>query len=221
MLERGVLAVLLSYERVLPLLGFACALAPLPGRKMVLATALAVLGLWLGFVGREWLIALAVSGPTTWVRLSLPGPIACLAAGLVLAAPERAQFWLLPAAAVVIGAMLAVALKLVDPSFHDPNFLRGALAAAVWLVAAIALIGRRQAPSWLAIAVRIFGSWLIAIGLMLGAAIMIPRSAPAPPLAEPARPGDPVVPGARTRPGNDAPSPVPAAPPGFDPPRQP
>jgi hypothetical protein len=222
MLARGAVAVILSYERALPLLGLGCALALMRPAQAALGAALVALGLWLGFAARDWLIAAIVSGPATTSRLALPGPIACLAAGLVLAVPDRLRAWLLPLAALVIGAMLAIAIKLVDPSFHDPNFLRGAIAASVWLVAAIALTGRLCDRPWFRIALRIVGSWLIAIGLMLGAAILLPRpnigNIPQPPPQTFEPPGLPDM----ARPPGDAERPqVPSAPPGFDPPRQP
>jgi hypothetical protein len=93
----------------------------------------------------------------------------------------------LPPAATVAGAMLAIGIKLVDPSFHDPNFLRGALVTSVWLVGAVALTVHLVNRPWLGIAIRILGSWLIAIGLMLGASMLVQRptigAAPPPPAA--------------------------------------
>jgi hypothetical protein len=175
MLERGALGVLLSYPRALPLLGFGCALALARGWAAALGAGLALVGLWLGFEYRDLLINAAISGAATRVRLGLPGPISCLAVGVVLAAPQRLRAWLLPPVAVVVGAMLAVGIKLVDPSFHDPDFLRGALAASLWLVTAVGLTVHLVYARWLGIAVRILGSWLIAIGLMLGVSILVPR----------------------------------------------
>ncbi len=175
MLERGALAVILSYPRALPLLGLGCALATVPARAAALAILFAAAGLWLGLEYRDWLINTLISGSATAVRLNLPGPISCLAAGLLLAAPPRLRSWLLPPIASVVAAMLAIAIKLADPSFHDPNFLRGALAAGAWLVAAVALTVHLCYRDWLGIGIRILGSWLIAIGLMLGAAILVPR----------------------------------------------
>jgi hypothetical protein len=219
MLARGGLAVFLSYERALPLLGLGCALAFMRFRHAALGAGFAILGLYLGFAAREWLIAAIVSGPATVGRLALPGPVACLAAGLILVSPDRLRAWLLPPGAVVIGAMLAIGVKLVDPSFHDPNFLRGAIGASVALVAAAGVIGHLCDRQWFRIALRIVGSWLIAIGLMLGAAILVPRptigNGPPPRSQAPAPPGLPESPpDAARRP------PVPAAP-GFDPLRQP
>jgi hypothetical protein len=221
MLERGVLAVVSSYERALPLLGLALALARVRSWQAVLGALLAVIGVSLGFLARDWLIAAVVSGPATASRLALPGPIACLVAGLSLAVPDRLRPWVLAPAAIVIGAMLALAIKLVDPSFHDPNFVRGALAAGAWLVAALSLSGRLCAWPWCAIASRILGSWLVAIGLMLGAAILAPRSmlhdAP-PPLPETLV--RPLVPGENRRPTDDESPQTPFTPPGYDPRRQ-
>jgi hypothetical protein len=175
MLERGALAVLLGYPRALPLLGLGCALALVRGRATALAAGLAVLGIWLGLEYRDLLINTAISGAATRVRLGLPGPISCLAVGVVLAAPTGLRSWLLFPAAIMVGAMLAIGIKLVDPSFHDPDFLRGALAASLWLVGAVGLTVHLVHARWLGIAARIFGSWLIAIGLMLVASILVPR----------------------------------------------
>jgi hypothetical protein len=220
MLARGGLAILLSYERALPLLGLGCVLALMRFRHAALGAGFAILGLYLGFASREWLIAAIVAGPATVGRLALPGPIACLAAGIVLVSPDRLRAWLAPPAAIVIGAMLAIGVKLVDPSFHDPNFLRGAIGAGVALVAASGVLGHLCDRPWFRIALRIVGSWLIAIGLMLGAAILVPRptigNAPQPQIQAPAPPGLPESsPDAARRPL------VPAGPPGFDPLRQP
>jgi hypothetical protein len=222
MLARGGLTVILSYERALPLLGLGCVLALMRPWQAALGAALAVLGLWVGFAAREWLIAAIVSGPATVGRLGLPGPISCLAAGLILAVPERLRSWLLPPAAITIGAMLAIGIKLVDPSFHDPNFLRGAIVASVWLVAATSLTGHLCNRPWFRIAIRIVGSWLIAIGLMLGAAMLLPRSTignapqPLPQTVDP--PGSTDM---GRRPGGTERPQVPSAPLGFDPLRQP
>lgn len=193
MLERGALSVILGYERALPLLGLGCALATMRSRQAALGALLAALGLWLGFTFRDWLINTVVSGSATMGRLGLPGPVSCLAVGLVLVAPQRLRVWPLLPTAVLVGAMLAIGIKLVDPSFHDPNFVRGGVAVGVWIVGAVGFTVHLWYQPWLGIAMRILGSWLIAIGLMLGAAILVPRPtiAAAPP--EPAdalqRPG--------------------------------
>lgn len=219
LLEQGGIAVILSYERALPLMGLGCVLALMRLRVAALGALAAILGLWVGIAARDWLIAAIVSGPAMGSRLSLPGPISCFVVGLLLAISERLRSWLLPPAAMVIAATLALSVEIVDPSFHDANFLRGTLAASVWLVAAVGLTAQLCDRPWFRIAIRIVGSWLIAIGLMLGAAILLPRprvaEAPPPPsetLEAPPFPG----PDQRPPAGNRR-----FAPPRFDPLRQP
>lgn len=177
MLERGALSVILSYQRALPLLGLGCALATVRSREAALGAILGVLGVWLGFEYRDWLINAVVSGSATTGRLGLPAPISCLFVGLVLAAPQWLRVWLLLPTAILVGAMLAIGIKLVDPSFHDPNFLRGGVGAGVWLVGAVGLTVHLCYRPWLGIATRILGSWLVAIGLMLGVSMLVPRPA--------------------------------------------
>ena len=187
MLERGALAVLLSYPVALPLLGLGSALGLARGWEAAVAAVLAVIGLWLGFEYRDLLINAVISGVATRVRLGLPGPVSCFAVGIVLAAPPGLRSWLLAPAAIVVGAMLAVDVKLVDPSFHDPDFLRGALVASGWLVGAVGLTVHLVRARWLGIAVRILGSWLIAIGLMLAVSILVPRPSIGAPPSQPSQ----------------------------------
>ena len=212
LLEQGSIAVVVSYQRALPPLGLGCMLVLTRFRAAALGALAAVLGIWLGLAAREWLVATILSGPGTASRLALPGPVSCLATGLMLAAPERLRAWLLPPAALVIGATLAAGVAIVDPSFHEESFLRGALAAGAWLAAVGFSVGLVDRP-WFRIAIRILGSWLIAIGLMLAAAALLPR----PRVEEPPPPESPTFPGHDQRP----PAGGPFAPPRFDPLRQP
>jgi len=220
LLEEGAIAVCLGYQRALPPLGLGCVLGLTRFRVAALGALAAILGIWLGLAAREWLVATIFSAPGTASRLALPGPVSCLATGLILAAPERLRVWLLPPAALVIGATLAVGVEIVDPSFRDPRFLRGALAASAWLALAIGFTARLLDRPWLRIAIRIFGSWLIAIGLLLAAAILLPRprveQPPVPPPVE-----NPTFPGQNQRPPAGERSQSPLAPPRFDPLRQP
>lgn len=173
MLETGVLSVALSVGQTLPLAGLGLALAVARLREAIVDGALFGAGLVFGLVGREWFLSAILSGPGTTYRLRLVAPLACLVIGLVLAAPMRLRRWLLPFAALCAGALLGFAIKLNDPSFHDPTFAWGATGAAIWLVSAVGLTGRRFDRPWLEVAVRILGSWLIAIGLLIGGAALV------------------------------------------------
>lgn len=187
-----------------------------------LGALLVALGVWLGLSNLGWLLAVIASRPAMANWVGLPGPIACAAIGLALAASGRLRSWLLPPTAIIIGAMLAIGIELVDPNSDDPNFLRGAIAASLWLIATVVSIARLSDRPWFRIAIRILGSWLIAIGLMLGTAVLLPRPKIDDTLhLPPDRLEVPTAPdGDRAASDTDR-SRSPLAPPGFDPLRQP
>jgi hypothetical protein len=168
-------------ERVLPFIGFgtACGLA---GARLFGATlVLFGLGIAVGFADHMQLIETIYTvseGPT---YLFLTGPISALAIGLALAPGARVLPWLLPVAAFIGGAMLALAIFLTDPSLHDPAFTWTPMVAAVWIVLAVALTLRAFPHRWFAIFGRILGSWLLAIGLLDGGASLLPILKPSPP----------------------------------------
>jgi hypothetical protein len=168
-------------ERVLPLLGLGVACALVGARTLGVTLLLFSLGIAGGFAARDWLILSlynALGGPT---YLFLTGPISCLAIGLALIPGARLRLWLLPIAALIEGAMLALAIFLTDPSLHDPTFLWASLLAAFWAVATVVLTLQAYWHRWFAIIGRIFGSWLLAIGFLYGGASLLPILNPAPP----------------------------------------
>jgi hypothetical protein len=123
------------------------------------------------------------------------GPAACVLVGIVLAAPRLVRFLLLPPTAIVSGATLGLVVNLNDPSVEQWYYSGGAVLAGLWLVFPPLITWRHFERPWLVIPSRIFGSWLIAIGVMLAGAQLIPR--PAPPLppgpaAAPSEPGAPL-----------------------------
>jgi hypothetical protein len=217
--ERGALSVLLSVELALPLIGLGLAAALVPSREAAAAALLFAAGLVIGFYAREWLLSVIVTGAAAVYRLSLIGPVACLAAGVTLVATGWPRRGLLPFAGVVVGVALGLAITLNDPSFHDRSFPRGAIAATTWLAVAVGLTGRGFGfdRPWLGIGARIFGSWLIAIGLLLGGATIARqyRALPKPPA--PAAKQTP-APGSLTPPPPTTPGP---RPPDADPWHQP
>ena len=124
--------------------------------------------------------------PRAATHLFYAGPIALIAIGGALAAGARLWSWLTPLAAAIVGAMLALVIKMSDPSLHDPLYTWTPMLIAAWLMAAIALTLRAFRHRWLAIFARILGSWLLAIGLLYGGASLLPaRKLPPPVLAPP------------------------------------
>jgi hypothetical protein len=173
--EDGLLSVLLTVDRVLPIVGLGLALAVAGAWEGVLGALLFVLSILLSFAGRDWL-STVLAGPGTLYCFRLIEPIACVGIGVALVVPERLRRWLLPPAGVGLGVLLTIAAAINDPGYHDPGFPLGAGVAAIWLASAVGLTGRAIVHPWLRIGARIFGSWLVAIGLLLGAAAMVPRS---------------------------------------------
>jgi hypothetical protein len=184
--ERGplggwILSSTLSYERVLPLLGLGVVLALVsPGQRLA-AFALFSLGIALGFFFAHPFVSAVEVIPGAITHHFLTGPISSTAAGLSLAVPGQTRRWVLPVAAMVAGAMLGVAIRLTDPSFHDPTFVRAGIAVAFGILAAVCLTAWAFRQSWFETAGRIFGSWLIAIGLLYGGASLIPPRSLVPP----------------------------------------
>ncbi|UVK51772.1 hypothetical protein DBIPINDM_005080 [Mesorhizobium sp. AR02] len=176
----------LSPERIIPLAGLGVAIALARGRHVVVALVTFFLGVALGMLFRDRYLALMAGVPGATTHLFLTGPLSALAAGLLLIVPARLRPWVLPFAAVLIGAMLGVATTLTDPTLNDPAISLIAMLIALWILAVIGLSGQAFWRAWFAIAARILGSWLIAIGLLLGGAVIAarhPALAPLPPQA--------------------------------------
>lgn len=88
---------------------------------------------------------------------------------IALIAPERVRTWAVPAVALLLGASLG---PVFDYSGQGRwNFPAGAVRCGCWLMATPFALSRAFEAPWLAPATRIFGSWLVAIGLMLCAAV--------------------------------------------------
>lgn len=171
----------LAYERVLPLFGLGAVLALVSLGQRIAAFALFSLGIALGFFFAGSFLSAVALIPGAITHHFLTGPISSTAVGLSLAVPGRTRRWVLPAAAVIAGAMFAVVIHLTDPSFHDHTIARVGIAVAFWILAAVCLTARAFRQSWFETAGRIFGSWLITIGLLYGGASLIPPRSLVPP----------------------------------------
>ncbi len=206
-LARWILTETLAPQRVLPLIGLGAACALAGTQAFAAALLLFGVGILGGFVAQDWLLWMLYGLPQAPTHLFMTGPISYLAVGLALVPGARLRPWLLPVAALVAGAMLALVTKLTDPSLHEPVYTWMPVLVAFWIVAAVALTLRAFRRGWFPIFGRILGSWLLAIGLLYGGASLLPRREPPAPPAMPL-PGAPQsVPGAdRTNPGLPAPA---------------
>ncbi|HTO84062.1 MAG TPA: hypothetical protein VMQ73_17615, partial [Methylomirabilota bacterium] len=125
---------------------------------------------------------LTLTPDSTW-RLGFIGPLACVAAGLVLAPGPLLRVVLAPLAAAFCGAALGFLIAFHDPSLGDPRFAIGAAAAGLCVMAAPVVVLPWFGRGWLRIGGRILASWLIAIGLLLGGSKYVAQQRAAQPLA--------------------------------------
>ena len=173
----------LAPQRTLPVVALGVAFGLARGPALVAACALLGLGLIAGFTGEYWLLWLLDKIPGAATHFFLTGPICYLATGLALIAGVRLRVVLLPAAAAIVGAMLAILIRITDPSLHEPVFTGVPILIVLWIVAAFACLVRTFWRDRFPVFGRILGSWMLAIGLLYGGVSVVPPPKPPPPPA--------------------------------------
>ena len=83
--------------------------------------------------------------------------------------------------------MLGLVIRLMDPSLHEPAYTWTPVLIAFWIIVAVSLTIRAFWRGWFPIFARIFGSWLLAIGLLYGGAMLVTKRQPPPAAPLPAR----------------------------------
>ena len=169
----------LAPERVLPLVGIGVALALVGFGYCLAALVLFGSGIIFGFLAEGWLLSALEKIPQATNHQFLTGPISSLAVGFALMLPGvRLRSWLLLAAAVVTASLLAVAIKVTDPNVDDTAIPLAGAVIGIWIVVAVSLTARVFWRGWFSIPARIFGSWLVAIGMLYGAVSLTPKRNP-------------------------------------------
>jgi hypothetical protein len=199
-LARWILTEALTPARVLPLVGLGAAFALFDVHSLIKALLLFAVGIGGGLYGEDWLRSMVenISGAAT--HLFLMGPLGYLAAGVMLLFGAHGRAFIAPVCAAIFGIVLGFTIKLTDPSMHAPAYIWTPLLIAFWIAGTVMLTLRAFGSGRLTIFGPIFGSWLIAIGLLYGGASLIPKREPQTPLP-PATTGD-----KRSIPGLSAPS---------------
>ncbi len=173
-LARWMLNVTLAPAQVLPLAGLGFAFGLLGSLEFAAALVLFLTGIVVGVVGEYGLLAVLDIIPRAASRFFLIGPISYVAAGMALVGNARWRARLTPVAAFVAGAMLALSIRLTDPSLHEPSYTVTPALISFWIVVTVALSLRAFRRDWFAIFGRIFGSWLLAIGILYGGVSLLP-----------------------------------------------
>jgi len=167
-IESGIAYAIVTYDLALPLVGLGVSMATLKRWQAIFFGLMLIGSVPLGIVGEHRLLSAAGLPPELARHFTYLGPLCCVAAGLALAPARRIRLWILPVAAVLCGATLGFLAALHDPAVGDLQFASGAAAAALWLMAAPTILLRWFDVSWLKIGGPILGSWLVAIGVLLG-----------------------------------------------------
>jgi hypothetical protein len=165
--DDGIVYTVATYDQALPLIGLGIGLAQLALRQKLLVCLFFAAGVLAGTAREGWLLSAALA-PGSAGHLVFVGPASCVAVGLALLPPSRVRAWAMPVIAVLLGAAFGFLIALNDPASTHGRFAWSAACAGLWLVAAPPLLVWWPRRSWLAIGSRVFASWLIAIGVMLG-----------------------------------------------------
>ncbi len=162
----GAVYLLGRYDQWLPLVGLGAAAATLaPIAQLAVPACVLVAGV-LGFF-LEGHLATAILTPVSrsLTYASLLSPLCCAAVGAGLAVPLGIRPWLIGPLGFIVGMTLGLLLGLDEPG--HAGFLPAAVLTATLFLSTTLAIGRYFVGRPAMIASRIFGSWLIAIGVMI------------------------------------------------------
>jgi hypothetical protein len=180
-LARWLLGGVMTPERMLPPLGLGLLFGLIGTRALIAAVVFFALGIAAGLLAEDRLLWLLDTLPRAPMQMFYTGPLAFLTLGGALIAGEKVRPWLAPPAALIAAAMLTLIVRMTDPSLREPAYTFTPLLIAAWLAATVALMSRAFGRRWLTIFARIFGSWLLAIGLLYGGVGLLEKPLAAPP----------------------------------------
>lgn len=182
-LELGGLFTLSVYDLVLAMLGLSVAAAIADTMRQFRAIVLAfvaVLVVMLLFFDR--LFALILATPLG-DNLFLVAPSAVILTGASLWLPGLWRQRAVTVAAGLVGFSFALFIGLDDLGVGIFRFAFGAVLEALWVILAPAFLLRQFRGPWLTIPLRIVGSWLVVIGVIVMVSLYLPmKQADAPPL---------------------------------------
>jgi hypothetical protein len=172
-LEDGLFYSFSRFDQMLPLLGLGLALIEAPRMAAFVSLLTLAAGIPVGGLVAA-LLAGAVSNPLLSLGYVLTiAPAASIATGLALIGRGRWRAWMLPIAALLCGGSLGLVINMSGGTSQEWRFAVGAILGGGAILAAPMLLLGGLRVAWLEIPVRIFGSWLIALGAMLGASVLI------------------------------------------------
>lgn len=179
-LARWILTSTLAFERVLPMIGLGALFGLVGPRVLAAALLLFALGIIAGLMGEDWLLRWLDAVPQAVSHEFLAGPISYFAVGAALASGTHWRPVWTPLSGFLCGAMLGLVVRLTDPTLHEPAYTWTPVLIAFWIILAISSTVRAFEQAWFPVFGRILGSWLLAIGLLYGGAVFVPKRQPPP-----------------------------------------
>lgn len=158
----------LTVSWVLPLAGLGMGLSLVSLPLVLIGCLIFLSGFFAGLMNYNsvWIWFAAVPDSSGHLYLTLP--VSSFFSGLLLISPDAGRRWLVLPAAAVVGAMLAITVKLTDPTLHDPIIPKLGLFVGIWVILSVMLSVRFFYRPWFPVPIRIFGSWLLAASLLYG-----------------------------------------------------
>ena len=166
--EAGLLYMLLRFDQSLPLVGLGFAMALMKRREIAAISILIALGIGLGSMVGDMLAAMIEADFDAIRFVFLIGPSFCVLIGIVLLAPIALQAWTIPPAALFSGVVLGLGTGGSFLGAANMEFAAGILLTGFLLILVPLVLAREFQGAWHRIAGRIFGSWFLAMGAMLG-----------------------------------------------------
>lgn len=163
-IERGLFYTLSRYDLWLPLIGLGLAFAQASSRFRLASIVVLLAALPLGGLAADWIADFSTNAIYTLGLVLALGPAGAIATGIALVLPDQWRDRMLPLAAILAGAGLGLVF---DFDRQAVVFAGAAITTGVAVVAVILAVWVLFERPWFAVAARIFGSWLIAIGAML------------------------------------------------------
>lgn len=194
---RWILSEMITPVKVLPLFSLGIASALIGVGTMALAQILFVVGIASGSLMGDALLPLLDKIPGATTHLSLTGPISYGAAGAALVIGARWRRFMVPLAAAITGAVTGLGIRFTAPGFHEPAYTWMSILIVFWIVLAVSLCAWGFWREWFVVFSRVLGSWMLAIGLLYGGSLLMPKKAPPPAAALSSTP----------KPGNEGPNP--------------
>lgn len=183
-LEAGFIQSFTSLDRSMAIGGLGLAVGLMPRARHVALTALLVATL-VSFWSTPPLLLVFQAWQGMWAAIGLIGPLGLVAAGLGLLLSQRAKAAMLPLLAALVGFGIGISIEVNRPA-GDPifGFAFGSMYSSfgIWLFAVYAMFVKSldgsPGTTWMMVGTRIGGSWLIAIGLLLGGLVLLPPKIP-------------------------------------------